>query len=191
LAAEWPMMQGKRGSISVAFGLGELAVYPAHGVGLIESRERRTVGSRNYDLLVLRILENGLKIMIPAQNIREVGLRPLMGLSEVEKVFEVFRARPRTPESLNWSRRHREYMEKIKTGSPYDVAEVMGELLAMRGEKELSFGERKLLDTVTMLLVKEVALASNRSEAEVEAAIAACFPPPKSSAAKAGPDQPH
>jgi CarD family transcriptional regulator len=169
----------------VPFGLGELAVYPAHGVGLIESREQRTVGSREYDFLVLRILENGLKIMIPAQNIREVGLRPLMGRGEVEKVFEVLRNPQRMSESANWNRRHREYMEKIKTGSPYDVAEVMGELLAMRGEKELSFGERKLLDTVTMLLVKEVALASNRTEAQVAEAIAAFSPPPKNSAAPA------
>jgi len=177
----------------VPFGLGELAVYPAHGVGLIESREYRTVGSRDYDFLILRILENGLKIMIPAQNVREVGLRPLMDQSEVKKVFKVFQTPPRTPESANWNRRHREYMEKIKTGSPCDVAEVMGELLVMRGEKELSFGERKLLDMVTMLLVKEMALALNRTEDEVEAAIAACFPPPKSSAApvKARPAKSH
>ena len=169
----------------MSFGLGELAVYPAHGVGLIESRERRTVGSRNYDFLILRMLENGLKIMIPAQNIREVGLRPLMGRREVAKVFKVFRTPPKMPESANWNRRHREYMERIKTGSPCDVAAVMGELLAMRREKELSFGERKLLDLVTMLLVKEMALVSKQSEIEVEAAIAACFPLSKSSAALA------
>ena len=175
----------------MAFRLGDLAVYPAHGVGLIESREQRKVGSRNYDCLILRILENGLKIMIPAQNIREVGLRPLIGRGEVEKIFEVFRASPKTPENVNWNRRHREYIEKIKTGSPYDVAAVMGELLVMRGGKELSFGERKLLDTVTALLVKEVALALNQSEAEVEAAIAACFPPPKNSSALAKACKPH
>ncbi|MDR2724717.1 MAG: CarD family transcriptional regulator [Candidatus Adiutrix sp.] len=177
----------------MSFGLGELAVYPAHGVGLIESREQRTVGSRDYEFLVLRILENGLKIMIPAQNIREVGLRPLMGRREVKKVFEVFRTQPRAPESANWNRRHREYLERIKTGAPCDLAAVMGELMVMRGAKELSFGERKLLDTVTMILVKEVALASKRSEDEIEAEIAACFPPPKSSAApaKARPAKPH
>jgi CarD family transcriptional regulator len=174
----------------VSFGLGDLAVYPAHGVGLIESREQKTVGSREYDFLVLRILENGLKIMIPAQNIREVGLRPLIGRREVKKVFEVFRTPSRMTGSANWNRRYREYMEKIKTGSPYEVAEVMGELLVMRGEKDLSFGERKLLDTVTMILVKEVALASNRPEIEVEAAIAACFPPPKNSAAQVKARQP-
>jgi CarD family transcriptional regulator len=178
----------------VYFGLGELVFYPAHGVGLIESREHRTVGSRKYDFLVLRILENGLKIMIPDQNVREVGLRPLIGRKEVKKVFEVFRTPPRPPESANWNRRHRAYMEKIKTGSPYDVAEVMNELMALKREKELSFGERKLLDTVTMLLVKEVALASNQTEVEVEAAIAAFFPqaPDKSAAPiKARQAKPH
>ena len=165
----------------MSFGLGDLAVYPAHGVGLIESKEQRTVGNRKYDFLVLRILENGLKIMIPAQNIREVGLRPLMGKREVKKVFELFKTPPSIAENATWNRRHREYMERIKTGSPYDLASVMGELMTMRVAKELSFGERKLLDLVTMLLVKEVALASNRTEAEVEAAIAASFQPPKNS----------
>jgi len=176
-----------------SFGLGELAVYPAHGVGLIESREQRTVGRRIYDCLILRILENGLRITIPAQNIREVGLRPLMNRSEVEKVFEVFRNRTRLPESANWNRRHREYMEKVKTGSPCDVAEVMGELLALKRGKELSFGERKILDMVTMLLVKEMALALNQTEVEVEAAISALFPKTLPSAAlgQARPAKPH
>ncbi|MDR3038805.1 MAG: CarD family transcriptional regulator [Candidatus Adiutrix sp.] len=171
----------------MSLGLGDLAVYPAHGVGLIESREQRTVGSQKYDFLVLRILENDMKIMIPAQNIREVGLRPLMSKREAQKVFELFKAPPKTPENINWNRRHREYMEKIKTGSPYDVASVMGELLAMRVAKELSFGERKLLDMVTVLLVKEMALASNRTEAEIEASITAFFPPPKHSGAPGKP----
>ena len=158
--------------------LGDLAVYPAHGVGQIESVEARTVGDRKYDFFVMRILENGMKIMIPVQNIDEIGLRPLIGKDEVKKVYALFKAPPKLPESTNWNRRHREYMEKIKTGSPYEVAEVMCELLAMRVEKDLSFGERKLLDTVKVLLVKEVALASEKTEKEVEDEIQAFFPPP-------------
>ena len=158
--------------------LGDLAVYPAHGVGQIESVEQRTVGDRQYDFFVMRILENGMKIMIPVQNIEEIGLRPLIAKEEVKKVYALFKTPPKSPDTTNWNRRHRDYMEKIKTGSPYDVAQVMCELLAMRVEKDLSFGERKLLDMVKVLLVKEVALASEKSEKEVEAEIQAFFPPP-------------
>lgn len=164
--------------------LGDLAVYPAHGVGRIESVEQRKVGNQECDVLVIRILENGMKIMIPAQNVEDVGLRPLIDKKEVAGIYEVFKTSPKLPESSNWNRRHREYLERIKTGSPFDVASVMCELLTIRVDKDLSFGERKLLDTVRVLLVKELSLASDRSEQEVEDEINGFFPPPKGAAAK-------
>ncbi|MDL2260245.1 CarD family transcriptional regulator [Deltaproteobacteria bacterium OttesenSCG-928-K17] len=159
--------------------VGALAFYPAHGVGQIEAKEKRIVGDQSFDVLVMRILENNMKIMIPAQNIDDVGLRPLMGKKEVDKIYQIFKKPAKIPDTTNWNRRHREYMEKIKTGSPFEVASVMCELLSMRVEKDLSFGERKLLDTVRVLLVKEVALASKKSEKLVEEEIFAFFPPPK------------
>ena len=164
--------------------LGDLAVYPAHGVGKIEAVEERMVGDKKCDVFVMRILENGMKIMIPAQNVEDIGLRPLIDEEEVSQIFEVFKTPPKMPETSNWNRRQREYMERIKTGSPFDVAAVMGELLAMRAEKDLSFGERKLLDMVKILLIKEMALATGKSEKEIETEICACFPPAKSAALK-------
>ena len=158
---------------------GNLAVYPAHGVGRIEAVEQRTIGDKEYDFLVMRILENDMKIMIPAQNVEDIGLRPLIGKAEVTKVYDVFKQPHKLPDTTNWNRRHREYMEKIKTGSPFDVAEVMCELLTMRAEKDLSFGERKLLDMVRVLLVTEVALACGKTEIEISAEIDGFFPPAK------------
>jgi len=168
----------------VNLALGDLAVYPAHGVGKIEAVEERMVGDKKCDVFVMRILENGMKIMIPAQNVEDIGLRPLIDEEEVSQIFEVFKTPPKMPETSNWNRRQREYMERIKTGSPFDVAAVMGELLAMRAEKDLSFGERKLLDMVKILLIKEMALATGKSEKEIETEICACFPPAKSAALK-------
>lgn len=161
-----------------------MAVYPAHGVGRIEAVEQRTIGDKEYDFFVMRILENDMKIMIPAQNVDDVGLRPLMDKAEAAKVYEVFKTPHKLPETTNWNRRHREYMEKIKTGSPFDVAAVMCELLAMRAEKDLSFGERKLLDMVKVLLVTELALACGKAEAEVAAEIEGFFPPAKAAGLK-------
>ncbi len=159
--------------------VGDLAVYPAHGVGRIEAVEQKVIGDTSYDFFVMRILENDMKIMIPVQNVGEIGLRPLIGKKDVSKIYQVFKNPPRTGETVNWNRRHREYLERIKTGSPFEVAAVMGELLAMRAGKELSFGERKLLDTVRVLLVTEMALATGQSEAEIEDAINGFFPPAK------------
>ena len=164
--------------------LGDLAVYPAHGVVKIEALEQRTVGNQKCDVLVMRILENGMKIMIPAKNVGDVGLRPLMDKKEVQEVYKLFKKPAKNTDSTNWNRRHREYMEKIKTGSPFDVASVMSELLSMRVDKELSFGERKLLDTVKALLVKELALASHKTEEKVEEEILGFFPPARGGSAK-------
>ncbi|MCA9695318.1 MAG: CarD family transcriptional regulator, partial [Myxococcales bacterium] len=57
-----------------------------------------------------------------------------------------------------------EYMEKIKTGSLIEIASVLRDLYLLRGDKDLSFGERKMLDTARGLLVQELALARNVGE---------------------------
>jgi CarD family transcriptional regulator len=171
------------GVFKVQVEIGDLAVYPAHGVGRIESMERRPVGNAVCDVFVMRILENDMRITIPAQNLDEIGLRPLIKKNQVKKVYDVFKKPTKAVSSVNWNRRHRDYMERVKTGSPFEVAAVMGELLAMRADKELSFGERKLLDMVKTLLIKELALAAEKSEDVIDAEILAFFPPPKGAGA--------
>jgi len=168
----------------VNLSLGDLAVYPAHGVGKIEAVEERLVGNQKCDVVLMRILENGMKIMIPAQNVEDIGLRPLIDEIEVDRIFDIFRAPPKISKSSNWNRRQRDYMDRIKTGSPFDVASVMSELLAMRADKDLSFGERKLLDMVKVLLLKEMSLATGRSEKSIDEEICSFFRPAKSAALK-------
>lgn len=158
--------------------VGGLAVYPAHGVGRIEALEDRGDGGQ---VLVMRILENGMQITIPASNVGEIGLRPVIKKSAVKEVYKVLKSAVKPARQTNWNRRYRDYMDKIKTGSPFDEAAVLGELLAMRAEKDLAFGERKLLDLVRTLLVKELALAAGQSEGEVLAEINGFFPPSKGS----------
>ena len=80
-------------------------------------------------------------------------------------------------DNQTWNRRYREYMEKIKTGSVYDVAEVLRDLYLLRVEKELSFGERKMLDTAKGLLLKELSIAKNTDERAILSDIRAIFNP--------------
>ncbi len=159
--------------------IGDLAVYPAHGVGRIEAIEEKKLDGKIYNFYVMRILENNMKILIPAHNIVNVGLRPLISKAEANKIFKLLRETPVIGDASNWNRRQRDYLDKLKTGSLIDVAEVLRELLTMRADKELSFGERKLLDTAKMLIVKELALARDQKEEKVENDIMAIFPPPK------------
>jgi len=150
------------------FKIGDLAVYPAHGVGVIERIESQKISGCTQDFYVMRILENDMIIMIPLQNVDSVGLREIIGQKEVTKLYSILRKRKVSADNQTWNRRYREYMEKIKTGSVFEVAEVYRDLLTLKVEKELSFGERKMLDTARMLLVKEISLAKKVKEEQIE-----------------------
>ncbi|MFO7785668.1 MAG: CarD family transcriptional regulator [Thermodesulfobacteriota bacterium] len=150
------------------FSIGDLAVYPAHGVGVIEKIESQEISGCCQDFYVMRILENDMKIMIPTGNVNNVGLRELIEKSEVPKLYNILKKRDIIVDNQTWNRRYREYMEKIKTGSVYEVAEVYRDLLMLKTEKELSFGERKMLDTARSLLVKEISLAKKVAETQIE-----------------------
>jgi CarD family transcriptional regulator len=150
------------------FKIGDLAVYPAHGVGVIERIESKKISGFTQDFYVMRILENDMIIMIPTQNVGSVGLREIIGQKEVPKLYSILRKRKTSTDNQTWNRRYREYMEKIKTGSVYEVAEVYRDLLTLKVEKELSFGERKMLDTARTLLVKEISLAKKVKEEQIE-----------------------
>ena len=150
------------------FNIGDLAVYPAHGVGVIEKIESQEISGCRQDFYVMRILDNDMIIMIPTQNVNNVGLREIIGQNEVPKLYSILKKRDVIIDNQTWNRRYREYMEKIRTGSVYEVAEVYRDLLILKVEKELSFGERKMLDTARGLLVKEISLAKKVEEKQIE-----------------------
>jgi CarD family transcriptional regulator len=157
------------------FRVGDLAVYPAHGVAQIVGIETREISGNKQTFYILKILENGMKIMIPTRNAGAVGLRELIRADEVDEVFEILKSREVAVEGQTWNRRYREYMEKIKTGSVFEIAEVMRDLSVLRATKELSFGERKMLETARGLLLKELALAKGVGEDKISAEIDAIF----------------
>ncbi len=143
---------------------GDLAVYPAHGVGCIESIESKEINGDTMNFYMMKIVENGMVIMIPTSNVESVGLREVIPETEVPAVYKVMKAKARGADNQTWNRRYREYMDKIKTGSIYDVAEVFRDLFQLKLEKDLSFGERKLLDTAQNLLVQELSTAKDIDE---------------------------
>ena len=150
------------------FRTGELAVYPAHGVGKIESIETKSIGGKKQDFYIMRILDNDMKIMIPIRNAEAVGLRGLIQSDDIPRVYDILKTREISVNGGTWNRRYREYMEKIKTGSIYELAEVLRDLTVLKGDKELSFGERKMLDTARSLLLKELSIVREISEDEID-----------------------
>ncbi len=146
------------------FQIGDLAVYPAHGVGEIQAIESRVVNGEKHDFYIMKVLENGMVIMIPTRNVESVGLRDIINQKEIPKVYDVMKVRTDGVPAQTWNRRYREYMDKIKTGSLYDVAEVFRDLSLLKLTKDLSFGERKLFDTAQVLLVRELSTAKKTDE---------------------------
>ncbi|MDJ0818628.1 MAG: CarD family transcriptional regulator [Desulfobacterales bacterium] len=158
------------------FQVGDLAVYPAHGVGQIQAIESRVVNGEKHDFYIMKVLENGMVIMIPVRNVQSVGLRDIIDKKDIPRVYDVMKSRKDgLPDNQTWNRRYREYMDKIKTGSLYDVAEVFRDLFLLKLTKDLSFGERKLYDTAQVLLVRELSTAKNTDENTIISEIESLF----------------
>jgi len=97
------------------FVAGDLAVYPAHGVGRIESIESKTVNGEEHDFYIMKVLESSMVIMIPTRNVASVGLRDIIGKKEIPKVYDIMKANHEgTGENQTWNRRYREYTEALR-----------------------------------------------------------------------------
>jgi CarD family transcriptional regulator len=124
----------------------------------------------------MKVIENGMTIMIPTNNVESVGLRDVINRKEIPKVYAVMKFRKESmTDNQTWNRRYREYMDKIKTGSLYDVAEVFRDLFLLKLNKDLSFGERKLYDTAQILLVRELSTAKKTDEDTIISEIESLF----------------
>ena len=157
------------------FKVGESAVYPAHGIAVIKRIDERDVGGKKKSFYVLQVVENQMTIMVPTDNAEAVGLRSIISDDEVKKVYTILKMRDVKIDQTTWNRRYRDYMEKIKTGSIYEIAEVLRDLFLLRHSKDLSFGERKMLDQAKALIVKEISIAKRTQESVVEQEIQQIF----------------
>jgi len=159
-----------------AFLVGDLAVYPAHGVGRIDAIESKVINGEPHDFYIMKIIENGMVIMIPIRNVDSVGLRDVIKAEDIPKVYSIMKENRDAPiDNQTWNRRYREYMEKIKTGCLHDVAEVFRDLYLLKLNKDLSFGERKLYDTAQGLLIRELSTARKTDENTILKEIEALF----------------
>ena len=150
-----------------AFKVGGKAVYPAHGVGEIIEIQSKVVAGKERQFYVLKIIENGMKIMVPVETASSTGLRAVISRDDANEVLDILKSTKVAVKTQPWNRRYREYMEKINGGSIFSIAEVLRDLQVIKLEKNLSFGERKILDTAKNLLVKELAVARDCKESEI------------------------
>ena len=157
------------------FKVGDKAVYPAQGVVEVIRIEEKDLGGARQRFYVLKILNTDHKIFVPVASASDRGLREVISEEEIREIFDILRERTIAFDNQTWNRRYRGFMDKIKTGSIYDVAEVLRDLYRLKTDKQLSFGERRMLDTARSLIVKEIAISRDQTEEQVKAEIEAIF----------------
>ena len=159
----------------VIFKVGDNAVYPGHGVGRVVAVEVKEILGTKKEFYSVQMIETGMKIMIPKDNVKSVGLRPIISDTEAEKVIEILKQKNIKVDTQTWNRRYREYMDKIKTGSVYEIAEVLRDLFVLRVDKELSFGEKRMLENARTLLRKELELSPAKDKLFAQTEVKAIF----------------
>lgn len=152
------------------YNVGDRIVYPMHGAGIIESIEERVILGRRQNYYVLKMPLGDMKVMIPIDSVGDIGIREIINICDVEKVFAVL-GEHNTNANANWNKRYRENMVKIKSGDIFEVADVVRSLMLREKEKGLSTGERKMLNSARQILISELILAKNSSQREIEASI--------------------
>ncbi len=163
------------GSPVVKFKVGDLVVYPAQGVTEITGIETRDIDSFQHVFYVLRVLDSQKKILVPIGKEDNVGLRHVMSEAERDEVFAILAQRDLVFEQETWNRRSRRYMDKICSGSPLQLAEVLRDFSVLKGRKVLSFGERKMLELARSLLVQELCVSLDKTEEQVDDIIDGSF----------------
>ncbi|MDR2161639.1 MAG: CarD family transcriptional regulator [Desulfovibrio sp.] len=151
----------------------QFVVYPAQGVGRIERLEHQQIGGQEVEFYIIRIFTNNVTVMLPVGNTKNIGLRGLCTPTEARQVLASLRERGVCAGygGQNWNRRYREYSERLKSPSLLDVGHVLKELLLISGEKELSFGERRLLEQAMSLITSELSHVLGREPREIKAEI--------------------
>ncbi len=149
------------------FRKGDTVVHPEHGAAVIEElREREFLGEkRKY--LVLRVAYGDLTLMVPVDSTAEVGLRQVVSKNQVKKVLKVL-TEEESSMAANWSRRFKNNMEKLHSGDPYQVAEVLRNLAIRDREKGLSAGEKRMIQKARQILISELSYATGKSEEDAE-----------------------
>ncbi len=142
------------------FKVGDKVVYPMHGVGRIEAIEKKVVLGKRGEYYIIHIINSGMKVMIPVKNAESIGLRSIISKREVKKVLNLL-SRDENTSVDDWKERYQNNIDKVKSGSIYEVSEVARDLYRRGCEKELSIMERKLYENAYQLVTHELALSKD------------------------------
>ncbi len=156
---------GKGVTVKV-FNVGDKVVYPMHGAGIIQSIEEKNILGAKESYYIIK-MPGEVKVMVPTAKAEEIGVRNIIDEETAGKVFKVLET-DSTEMSLNWNKRYRDNMEKMKSGDIYQIADVVRNLSFKQKERGLSTGEKKMLLNARQILVSELTLAENSQKETIE-----------------------
>lgn len=157
----------------MSFTIGDYAVCPGHGVAQVCDIEQRELGEETIKFYILKTVSNGMTVMVPTNS--ETGIRPLVTSKDADEVYTLLKDHDIKIDNSTWNRRYREYSNKIKTGSLIEIAEVLRALFLLKDKKNLSFGEKKMLDQCRDLLSQEISLSNGEEKDKIDEKINQCF----------------
>ncbi|HHU64040.1 MAG TPA: CarD family transcriptional regulator [Clostridiales bacterium] len=149
------------------FNVGDKVVYPMYGAGVIQAIEEKEILGHKKKYYILKFPIGSMKVMVPADNVDNIGIRGIINSQEVDRVFQILGGR-QTDMPDNWNKRYRANMDKIKSGNIFEIAAVVRNLMIRDRDKGLSAGERKMLNSAKQILISELALVQNVSDEEIE-----------------------
>lgn len=149
------------------FKIGDKIVYPMHGAGIIEEIEEKEILGEKRKYYVMRMPIGDMKVMIPVDNVEEIGIREIINDDDMNRVLTILQG-DKTKMPQNWNRRYRINMERIKSGDIFEIAAVVRNLMLRDAEKGLSTGERKMLNSAKQMLISEIVLVSDKDQDETE-----------------------
>lgn len=149
------------------YQIGDRVVYPMHGAGVIEAIEEKEILGKKQKYYIMKMPLGDMRVMIPMNNVDEIGIREVMQPEEVSTVLDEFKSAT-IDQNDNWNKRYRENMIKIKSGSACEVAHVVKSLMIRDRVKGLSTGERKMLSNAKQILISEIVLAKGTVQTEIE-----------------------
>lgn len=137
------------------FKIGDKISYPMHGAGVIQDIETKDILGEERKYYILKLPYNDMDVMIPIDNCKDIGIRPVVSKEEMDEAMEVLAAES-TPMQKNWNKRQRDNLDKLKTGNVSEVAEVVRNLLRYEREKGLSAGEKRMLANARQIFESEL-----------------------------------
>lgn len=145
------------------FAIKDKVVYPGHGVAIINRIIEKEFRGQKTCFYELSFLNKEATVLVPTLSTDDVGIRALSTREAIDDALKTLtEPAKRLPStefvSTNWSKRNKDYQLKLRSGSLKGLSEIYRDLRFVSKHKELSFGEKSLLNQAEMLLVEEISI---------------------------------